>query len=127
MRKHITAAALGLSLLATPALAGDIVIMGFGRQQGGCGAWVSSTDRYADVAYGSWLLGFLSGFNFAVNNDITGGAPASSVVDQMKLYCRNHPMEFPCEAGTALIGEMLPRAPSASSGAPDTILPTRRR
>jgi hypothetical protein len=130
MRPRIAAAALGLALLVTPALADEAPIMGAGIIDGGCGKWLRSTpDSFMDAAYTSWFLGYLSGFNvagtFSTQDFI---APNAAALDWLRLYCRNHPLAATYAAANALIAERLRPPPSASSGAtPDTIIPTRRR
>lgn len=122
----------GLSLLAVPALAADIVTMGIGGMSGSCGDWTRSLKgSIVDVANTQWLLGLLTGVNIAAPHisDITDSAPNSAAVDWLRQYCRNHPKKTTGSAATALIVELIgPTAAAPSAEAPpDTLLPTRRR
>jgi hypothetical protein len=99
--------------LTTPALAQGVTMYGHGSWKGGCGEWarITATNSIDEFSYTSWLLGYLSAVNELVPgiDDVTGGRANVSVLDWMKLWCRNHPLDQTANAANALIKELASR------------------
>ena len=103
--------------LTTPALAQGVTMYGHGSWKGGCGEWarITATNSIDEFSYTSWLLGYLSAVNELVPgiDDVTGGRANVSVLDWMKLWCRNHPLDQTANAANALIKADNPKMTDA--------------
>jgi hypothetical protein len=122
----------------TPALAQTIILYGAGSINGGCGEWARTAVTEGGDA--EWLLGYLSAVNAylpGADGNVTEGRANVSVLDWMKLWCRNHPLDQTAMAANALLAELVSRragqppstqpAPRVSKipGTPDQLLPPR--
>jgi hypothetical protein len=78
-------------LIASPCLAYTV------RGAGPCKDWVGGTDdRY-------WILGFLSGYNFAKNDQIMKGVDLKEIYSFITKYCKINPSDDLADASTAFI------------------------
>jgi hypothetical protein len=90
--------------------------LGFGMMHGGCGEYARAPENsIADVAFGSWILGYLSGLNvakaamtnYSVTVDVTGGRPNASSLLWVRNWCLAHPLAEVSEAMSPLLEELL--------------------
>ena len=73
-----------------------------------CGSWTEAkgTGRYDR---GSWVMGFLSGYNaYATTGDadIAEGVSASDIFKRLDNYCASHPLDLIGQGVDALIHEL---------------------
>jgi hypothetical protein len=106
-------ALVGVALIlgATSAI-GQPIILGLGGQPGSCGEWARSPSGSGyDLVYNAWVLGYLSSFNVwsETAKNITGAISNDSVLDWVKLWCQNHPLDQVATAAGAAIYELSVR------------------
>jgi hypothetical protein len=84
-----TAAAL---LISTQLIAGETYI-GLGAKA--CGSWTSRrASVQQQVAFESWLFGYLSGLNVLSSGDVLKGRDVGGLTGWMDNYCRSNPLEL---------------------------------
>jgi hypothetical protein len=105
----------GVANAQPPKAAMGLSAMGFGTST--C-AMFNNSYRGLEETYFVWAQGFMSGMNFALSIDPTGGRyadlSAKSISEQktyIRLYCHNHPSDAYLQAVLNLYSE-LPFAPA---------------
>jgi hypothetical protein len=93
-----------LAVMLWPALAQGWMVMGPGGVS--CGQWTKdrATNREEGYADASWVLGFLSGYNF-----IAKGTDSSGAFAWIDNYCAQHPLNDLSDATIALVEELSKR------------------
>ena len=78
-------------LLAAPASAYSV------KGAGECATWVGGEDdRF-------WVLGFISGYNFAKNAEVAKSETSNSIFQFVTRYCEERPKDDLADAATAYI------------------------
>jgi hypothetical protein len=92
LRAALLAAGVGVCVLAA-APAQAYTVKGMGK----CSSWVGGEDdRF-------WLLGFLSGYNFARDANVGRGDTAEAIYRWVSRYCRERPGDDLADAISAYI------------------------
>jgi hypothetical protein len=116
VNKLLLAAVLAVVVASSPARAATPSIIGFGSVSGGCGEWLAAEEKSSkDMAYISWILGFISGVN-VLNNaersiDFARDYSGYSVIPWVRNWCRQHPLDPVVNGAEALAATLMSRIP----------------
>jgi hypothetical protein len=89
----------------------------FGAGLSSCGEWTTARaqqNSFSNLVFSSWLLGYLSGINEALNAfkkaDVLMSHDAQGLLAWMDNYCRANPLDKVKRAADELLAELLKRA-----------------